>query len=184
MPEMQKAMAKLRLMLASIKGKEDELESLKRQFQRQLDRTSTHAVQGGNSLDATIGIMEEIQERLDNVEMKQRHLASIKKRAEAELGALDLTDKIEKAKAELASLKERQNSDENGEEVELPSVPVNDEQNYEVVRPPVGVTVPYLPDEAGEKTIGGKKYFVYEGTYYRPFVSEGETIYMVVEIPE
>ena len=117
MPEMQKAMARLRLMLASIKGKEDELESLKRQFQRQLDRTSTHAVHGGNSLDATIGIMEEIQERLDNVEMKQGHLASIKKRAEAELGALDLTDKIEKAKAELTSLKERQNSDENVEEV-------------------------------------------------------------------
>ena len=45
--------------------------------------------------------MEEIQERLDNVEMKQRHLASIKKRAEAEL----------------TSLKERQNSDENVEEV-------------------------------------------------------------------
>ena len=41
MPEMQKAMARLRLMLASIKGKEDELNGLKRQFQRQLDRTST-----------------------------------------------------------------------------------------------------------------------------------------------
>ena len=118
MPEMQKAMARLRLTLASIKGKEDELESLKRQFQRQLDRTSAHAAHGKNSLDATIGIMEEIQERLDNVEMKQRHLIAIKKRAEDELGALDLTDKIEKAKAELASLKERQGSDENGEEVE------------------------------------------------------------------
>ena len=118
MPEMQKAMARLRLTLASIKGKEDELASLKRQFQRQLDRTSAHAAHGKNSLDATIGIMEEIQERLDNVEMKRRHLAAIKKRAEDELGALDLTDKIEKAKAELASLKERQGSDENGEEVE------------------------------------------------------------------
>ena len=117
MPEMQKAMARLRLTLASIKGKEDELESLGRQFQRQLDRTSAHAAHGKNSLDATIGIMEEIQERLDNVEMKRRHLAAIKKRAEDELGALDLTDKIEKAKAELASLKERQNSDESGEEV-------------------------------------------------------------------
>ena len=118
MPEMQKAMARLRLTLASIKGKEDELASLKRQFQRQLDRTSAHAAHGKNSLDATIGIMEEIQERLDNVEMKQRHLTAIKKRAKDELGALDLTDKIEKAKAELASLKERQGSDENGEEVE------------------------------------------------------------------
>ncbi|MCH7746081.1 MAG: hypothetical protein IIC84_08425 [Chloroflexi bacterium] len=118
MPEMQKAMARLRLTLASIKGKEDELDSLKRQFQRQLDRASSNAVHGINSLDAAIGIMEEIQERLDNVDMKRRHLASIKKRAEDELGALDLTDKIEKAKTELASLKEHQNSGESSEKVE------------------------------------------------------------------
>ena len=118
MPEMQKAMARLRLTLASIKGKEDELESLKRQFQRQLDRASSNAVHGRNSLDATIGILEEIQERLDNVDMKRRHLASIKKRAEDELGALDLTDKIEKAKTELAYLKEHQNSGESSEKVE------------------------------------------------------------------
>ncbi len=70
-----------------------------------------------------------------------------------------------------------------GEEVELPPVPVDDEQNYEVVQPPVGVTVPYLPDSAQEETVGGKKYLVYEDTYYRPFASDGETIYMVVENP-
>ena len=70
-----------------------------------------------------------------------------------------------------------------GEEVELPPVPVDDEQNYEVVQPPVGVTVPYLPDSAQEETVGGKKYLVYEDTYYRPFASDGETIYMVVEDP-
>ena len=60
---------------------------------------------------------------------------------------------------------------------------IDDEENYEVVAPPVGATVPYLPDEAQEETIGGKKYFVYADTYYRPFVSDGETIYMVVEEP-
>ncbi len=58
-----------------------------------------------------------------------------------------------------------------------------DDHNYEVVAPPTGATVPYVPDEADEKTIGGTTYMVYEGTYYRPFVSEGETIYMVVEDP-
>ncbi len=47
----------------------------------------------------------------------------------------------------------------------------------------LGATAPYLPDEADEQTIGGTTYMVYEGTYYRPFVSEGETIYMVVEAP-
>jgi len=72
---------------------------------------------------------------------------------------------------------------EDGEEAELPPVPLDDEQNYEVVGPPVGVTVPYLPESAHEETVGGKAYFVHEGTYYRPFASDGETIYMVVEDP-
>jgi hypothetical protein len=59
-----------------------------------------------------------------------------------------------------------------------------DDHNYEVVAPPVGATVPYLPDEAEEKTVAGKTYFVYDETYYRPFASDGETIYMVVEDPK
>lgn len=66
-----------------------------------------------------------------------------------------------------------------------PEVPpmTNDDQSYEVVAPPTGATVPYLPDEADPETVNGKKYFVYEGTYYRPFSSEGDTVYMVVEDP-
>ena len=69
-------------------------------------------------------------------------------------------------------------------EATLDDVPMTDEDyNYEVVGPPVGATVPYLPDEADEKRIAEKTYFVYDGTYYRPFASDGETIYMVVEDP-
>ncbi len=59
----------------------------------------------------------------------------------------------------------------------------DDENNYEVVKAPVGATVPYLPEEAKEQTIKGRKYFQSEGTYYQAFSSEGETIYMVVENP-
>ncbi len=58
-----------------------------------------------------------------------------------------------------------------------------DGKNYEVVKAPVGATVPYLPEEAKEQRVKGKKYFRYEGTYYQPFSSQGETIYMVVENP-
>jgi hypothetical protein len=60
---------------------------------------------------------------------------------------------------------------------------VEDDQNFEVVAPPVGATVPYLPDEASEEVVAGKKYFVHDGTYYRAFASDGETVYMVVESP-
>lgn len=59
----------------------------------------------------------------------------------------------------------------------------DDGKNYQVAKAPVGATVPYLHEEAKEQTMKGKKYFVHQGTYYRPFSSEGETIYMVVEDP-
>lgn len=105
MPQMQKAISNLRLLLASITAKEDELEALARQFQRQLDRAPRYAIQGGNPLDVTLNLMGEIQERLDDVQAQRKHLASIRRQAETELEALTITDKIAHAKAELASLK-------------------------------------------------------------------------------
>ena len=74
-------------------------------------------------------------------------------------------------------------SDLKPETMDAPEM-TKDESNYEVVAPPVGATVPYLPDEAKEETIGGKKYFVHKGAYYRPFAGGGETIYMVVDDPK
>ena len=59
----------------------------------------------------------------------------------------------------------------------------NEGENYEVVAPPVGATIPYLPEGAGEETVDGKRYFVSDETYYQPFAGEGETIYMVVSDP-
>ena len=44
-------------------------------------------------------------------------------------------------------------------------------------------SLPYLPESAHEETVAGTAYMVYEGTYYRPFASEDETIYMVVDDP-
>jgi hypothetical protein len=74
-------------------------------------------------------------------------------------------------------------SDEELSEEEAGPDMVTDDHNFEAAGPPVGATVPYLPDEAEEKTIGGKTYFVYDGTYYRAFMSQDETIYQVVEDP-
>ncbi len=61
---------------------------------------------------------------------------------------------------------------------------IEDDHNFEVVGPPVGATVPYLPEEADEVEINGKKYSVYDGTYYQAFVNDGDTIYMIVEDPK
>ena len=127
MPEMQKAISKLRFLLAAIKGKEEDLEGLRRQFRRQLDRAPNYAIHGGNSLEATLSIMEEIRERLEDVEKMGEHLSAIKKRTEDELRALDLTDKIEQAKTELAALKK-------GHGLRRPSGRVNQEKIEELER--------------------------------------------------
>jgi hypothetical protein len=60
---------------------------------------------------------------------------------------------------------------------------IESDHNYKVVAPPIGATVPYLPEEADEVEVNGRTYYVFDGTYYQPFVSDGETIYMVVEDP-
>ena len=114
MPEMQKAITKLRFLLASIRGKEEELDGLSRQFRRQLKMAPSHAIRGDNSLDSTLRVLGEIQERLDDVERTRRHLDSIKSGAQDELRALELTAKIEQAKTELATLRASDGAGEAG----------------------------------------------------------------------
>ena len=112
MPEMQKVISNLRMLLAEVERKEDEFEALVRQFKRQLERAPRHAVHGGNPVETTLNMMGEIQERLDKVESMQKHLLAMKRQAENELQALSITGKIEEAKRELASLRASQASGE------------------------------------------------------------------------
>ena len=116
MSEMKKAITKIRFVLATVKEKERELAVRNRQFKRQLSQARSHALHGSASLDATLGIMGEIQERLDGVENNQQHLDAIKVCAQEELQALELTDRIEQAKTELKSLKAPSNSESGLEE--------------------------------------------------------------------
>jgi hypothetical protein len=104
-PEMQKAINRLRLLVASIKGKEDEMDGLVRQFKRQLERAPRHAIHGGNPLETTLSIMGEIQERLDAAVTARAHLDMIKRQAENELEALNITGRVNDVKKELAQLK-------------------------------------------------------------------------------
>lgn len=116
MPQMQQVISNLRLLLASVRAKEDELEALARQFRRQLERAPRYAIQAGNPLELTLNLMGEIQERLDSVETQRSHLAAIRRQAEAELEALNITEKIAQAKEELAGLRASRNAGEDADE--------------------------------------------------------------------
>ncbi len=112
MPEMQKAISRLRMLLTEVNRKEDEFEALARQFKRQLDRAPRHAIHGGNPVETTLNMMGEIQERLDKVETMHEHLSAMKRQAENELQVLSITGKIEQAKRELASMRSSRASGE------------------------------------------------------------------------
>jgi hypothetical protein len=57
------------------------------------------------------------------------------------------------------------------------------DENFRVVEPPIGVTVTVLPEDTAEKKVGDDTYFAYAGTWYKPFYSGEEVVYMVQAAP-
>jgi hypothetical protein len=100
--------ARLRLLLADVTAKEQQHGLLRQQFQGQLRKAIDYSIYGDGSLDGTLGLMAEIQQRLAATDGTLRDLGLIRARAERELESLQLTRRIEAAKTELKQLVERQ----------------------------------------------------------------------------
>ena len=100
--------AKLRLLLADVTAKEQQYTAVRQQFRDQLRRAVEYSVYGDSSLDGTLGLMAEIQQRIADTEGTLRDLGLIRARAERELESLTLTRRIEAAKTELQQLVTRQ----------------------------------------------------------------------------
>ena len=104
MVQLRQATASLRLVLADLMGKEDQLETMIRQFRTELDRLPRQAIYGRTTLDLALSAMAEIQERLDHAQLTRQHLLAIVQKATDELRALELTQQIEEAKCALEEL--------------------------------------------------------------------------------
>ena len=100
--------ARLRLLLADAEAKEQQYTGVRQQFRDQLRRAVEYSIYGDNSLDGTLGLMAEIQQRIADAEGTLRDLGLVRSRAERELESLQLTKRIEAAKAELQHLVTRQ----------------------------------------------------------------------------
>jgi predicted nucleic acid-binding Zn-ribbon protein len=100
--------AKLRLLLADVTAKEAQYTAVRQQFRDQLRKAVEYSIYGDSSLDGTLGLMAEIQQRITDAEGTLRDLDLIRKRAERELESLTLTRRIEAAKTELQQLLNRQ----------------------------------------------------------------------------
>jgi len=114
--QLQQAMANIRISLAEMQNKEQQLDSMISQFRTQLRRLPRQIIYGQLSLDVSISSMGEIEERLmDTIATKER-LLKIKKAATDELAALESVKQVDEAKKSLASLKQQYtNSDNNAE---------------------------------------------------------------------
>jgi hypothetical protein len=99
---------KLRLLLADVTAKEQQLVTMRQQFRDQLRKAIDYSVYGDASLDGTLGLMGEVQQRVASTEAALRDLTLIRQRAERELESLQLTKRIEAAKSELNELLARQ----------------------------------------------------------------------------
>ena len=107
MVQLRQATARLRLFLADIKSREEQLDGMVRQFRTQLNRLPRQAMYGQTTLDIVLSSMAEVQERLNYTQVARQHLLAIKQRATDELSALELTQKVEEAKEALKDLKSR-----------------------------------------------------------------------------
>ena len=110
--QLEKAMANLRIGLAEMQHKEEQLDAQISQFKQQLRRVPRQAMYGQASLDASLAAMGEIEERLDNAEGVRRRLLQIKASTTQELEALVVLKHVDEAKNKLVALKRSRATDE------------------------------------------------------------------------
>jgi hypothetical protein len=99
--------ARLRLLLADLTAKEQQYTGVRQQFQSQLRRAVDRSLYGETSLEGTLGVMAEIQQRITAAEGTLRDLGLVRARAERELESLQLMKRVEAARAELQELEAR-----------------------------------------------------------------------------
>jgi len=107
MPRIQQATARLRLLLADIDAKSQEVQTMVRQFRTQLDRLPQQTIYGRTTLEGALAIMGEMEERLAHAEALQRRLEVIRARVRRELEALQLLQQVDEARERLDALKRR-----------------------------------------------------------------------------
>lgn len=107
MSQLQQTMAALRMSLAELQNKEQQLDALISQFRTQLQRLPRQVIYGRTPLEVSLSSMGEIEERLADTEATKRRLLAIKKTAMEELAALESVKQVDEAKQSLADLKRR-----------------------------------------------------------------------------
>jgi chromosome segregation ATPase len=104
MQKLDVMIARMRLLLADVSARESEVNQLVRQCNLQTEKILSFTLYGEATLDSTLAMMADVQERLDQSERTLQHLQHVRTRLETELESLQLTRRIESLRSELATL--------------------------------------------------------------------------------
>ena len=109
--QLEKSLAVLRMGLAEIEHKEQQLNAQISQFRAQLLRVPRQVIYGAAGLEAALAAMGEIEERLANAEAVRRRLLQIKNAASQELESLLVLKRVDEARANLAAMRRQPPTD-------------------------------------------------------------------------
>lgn len=107
MRELDKTIAKIKLILADLAAREANLESLRGQLQTQLSRLPRLALYGNSEPESVLSMMADVESRLAEIAGDLRRIESLKRTAEEELETLEITRRIDQQRERLSSLRAR-----------------------------------------------------------------------------
>ena len=105
MHKLDLTISSLRLLLADVAGKQESLQAMRRQFLDQQARVVSFTVYEDGSVERALGMMLEIDGRLDGVERSYKHLEAIRLKAQRELDSLLLTKLVAETRTQLTALR-------------------------------------------------------------------------------
>jgi len=108
MQELEKRIGLLRILLADVTGKQQQLVGMEGQYRTQLSRIVEFVVYREGDVANALSLMSEVQGKLDEVIQTMAHLAMISEKASSELEVLLLTKRVAEARSQLVRLQERQ----------------------------------------------------------------------------
>lgn len=108
MHKLDLTISRLRLLLADVTAKQEQLQAMRCQFSDQQARVVNFTVHEDGSVDRALSMMLEIDGRLDHVKRSYEHLEAIRHKAQRELDSLLLTKIVEEARTQMIALRAQQ----------------------------------------------------------------------------
>ena len=109
---------RLKLLLAEVNAKRETLTATRRQYEDQINRLVDITIHEDSGVDRTLGMILDVDTRLQEVARQQHYLELVGDKARRELDSLQLTKLIEETRAQLALLRQRQREEDTNARVD------------------------------------------------------------------